>query len=79
LEALKQAIRQEVAAITTEMILKVMDNYRERLYNFINIHGRQLRDVSFKTRCWKTAFDVLSRKRNTFAVSSLVWNLFVSQ
>ena len=29
LEALKEAIRQEVAAITPEMILKVMDNYRE--------------------------------------------------
>jgi len=29
LEALKDAIRQEVAAITPEMVLKVMDNYRE--------------------------------------------------
>jgi len=29
LEALKEAIRQEVAAITPEMILKIMDNYRE--------------------------------------------------
>ena len=29
LEALKEAIRQEVAAITPEMILKVMDTYRE--------------------------------------------------
>jgi len=29
LEALKEAIRQEVAAITPEMILKVMDNYQE--------------------------------------------------
>jgi len=29
LEALKEAIRQEVAAITPEMVLKVMDNYRE--------------------------------------------------
>jgi len=27
LEALKEAIRQEVAAITPEMVLKVMDNY----------------------------------------------------
>jgi len=32
LEALKEAIRQEVAAITPEMILKVTDNYRERLH-----------------------------------------------
>jgi len=29
LEDLKEAIRQEVAAITPEMVLKVMDNYRE--------------------------------------------------
>jgi len=29
LEALKEAIRQEVAAITSEMILKFVDNYRE--------------------------------------------------
>ena len=32
LEALTEAIRQEVAAITPVIILKVMDNYRERLY-----------------------------------------------
>ena len=37
LEALKEAIRQEVAAITPEMILKFMDNYRERLHQCINI------------------------------------------
>jgi len=49
LEALKEAIRQEVAAITPEKILKVMDNYRERLHQFINIQGRQLSDVLFKT------------------------------
>ena len=48
-EALKEAIRQEVAAITPEMILKLMDNYRERLHQFINIQGRHLSDVSFKT------------------------------
>jgi len=29
LEALKEAIRQEVAAIAPEMVLKVMDNYRQ--------------------------------------------------
>jgi len=29
LEALKEAIRQEVAAITPEMVLKFMDKYRE--------------------------------------------------
>jgi len=49
LEALKEAIRQEVAATTPEMILKVMDNYRERLHQFINIQGRYLSDDLFKT------------------------------
>jgi len=48
LEALKEAIRQEVAAITPEMILKVMDKYRERLHQFINIQGRHLSDVFSK-------------------------------
>jgi len=50
LEALKVAIRQEVAAITPEMILKVMDNYRQRLHQCINIQGHHLSDVLFKTR-----------------------------
>ena len=49
LKALKEAIQREVAAITPEMILKVMDNYRERLHQCINIQGRHLSDVLFKT------------------------------
>ena len=49
LEALKEAIRQEVAAITPEMIFKFMDNYREMLHQYINIQGRHLSDVLFKT------------------------------
>ena len=50
-EALKEAIRQEVAAITPEIILKFMDNYRERrLHQCVNIQDRHLSDVSFKTR-----------------------------
>ena len=50
LEALKEAIRQEVAAIRAEMILKVTDSYRQRLHQCINIQGRHLSDVLFKTR-----------------------------
>jgi len=50
LEALKEAIQQEIAAITPEMILKVMDTYRERLHQCINIQGHHLSDVLFKTR-----------------------------
>ena len=80
LEALKEALRQEVAAITPEMILKVTDSYRERLHQCINIQGRHLSDVLFRTRLCKTAFCVLSRnKKKTFAVSSLVLKLLASQ
>ena len=50
LEALKEATGQEVAAITPEMILKVMGNYRERLHQCVNIQGRHLSDVLLKTR-----------------------------
>ena len=53
LEALKEAIRQEVAAITPEMILKSMENYRERLHQFINIQGRHLSNDLFKSHCCK--------------------------
>jgi len=49
LEALKEAIGQEVAASTPKMILKIMDNYRERLHQCFNIQGRHLSDVLFKT------------------------------
>jgi len=79
LEALKEAIRQEVAAITPEMILRVMDNYREKLHQFIDIQGRHLSDVLFKTHRYKTVVYVLSRNRKIFTVSSLVLNLFASQ
>ena len=48
LEALKEAVQQEVAAITPEMILKGMDNYRERLHQCINIQGCHLSDVCSK-------------------------------
>jgi len=78
LEALKEAIRQEVAAITPEMVLKVVDNYRERLHQFINIQGCHLSDNLFKIHWYKTAFCFLSRNRKIFAASSLVLNLFAS-
>jgi len=50
LEALKEVIRQEVAAITPEMIVKVLDNYQERLRQCFNIQGHHLSAVLFKTR-----------------------------
>ena len=79
MEALKKAIRQEVAAITPEMILKLMDNCREGLHQSINIQGRHLSDILFKIHCYKIAVCVLSRYRKIFALSSSVFNLFASK
>jgi len=79
LEALKEAIRQEVAAITPEMILKVMDNYGERLHQCINIQGRLLSDILIKIHWCKTAFYLISGNRKKLFVSSLGLNLFASQ
>jgi len=49
LKALKDAIREEVAAIHPEMTNIVMENFRERLRQFIANNGRHLSDVIFKT------------------------------
>jgi hypothetical protein len=45
---LKEAITQEVAAISTEMIRRVREKYRERLNQCIDNEGRHLSDVVFK-------------------------------
>jgi hypothetical protein len=47
LEALKEAITQEVAAIPPEMTRRVMENYWERLNQCIDIEGRHLSDIIF--------------------------------
>ena len=47
-EQLKEAIRQEVAAIPPTMTCKAMDNFRERLQEFVINNGRHLSDVIFK-------------------------------
>ena len=49
LKALKDAIREEVAAIPPEMTNKVMENFRERLRQCIANNGRYLSEVIFKT------------------------------
>ena len=56
-----------------------MDNYRDKLPQFINIQGRYLSDVLFITQWCKTAFYVLSRNRKIVAVSSFFLTLFASQ
>ena len=49
IEQLKEAIRQEVAAIPPAMTHKAMDNFRERLQEFVINNGRYLSDVIFKS------------------------------
>lgn len=49
LEVLRETIIQEIAAISPEMIRRVMENYRERLTECINNGGEHLSDVIFKT------------------------------
>ena len=48
-EQLKEAIRQEVAAIPPAMTRKAMNNFRERLQEFVINNGRHLSDVIFKS------------------------------
>ena len=52
IEQLKEAIRQEVAAIPPAKTRKAMDNFRERLQDFVINNGRYLSDVTFKS-IWK--------------------------
>jgi len=49
LKALKDAIREEVAAIPQEMTNIVLENFRERLQQCIANNGCHLSDVIFKT------------------------------
>ena len=48
-KALKDAIREKVAAIPPEMTNVVMENFRERLRQCIANNGRHLSDVIFNT------------------------------
>ena len=49
IEQLKEAIRQEVAAILPPMTRRAMDNFRERLQEFVINNGRHFNDVIFKS------------------------------
>ena len=49
IEQLKEAIRQEVAAIPPAMTRKAMDKFRQRLQEFVINNGRHLSDVIFKS------------------------------
>ena len=49
IEQLKEAIRQEVAAIPPSMTRKALDNFRERLQQCVINNGRHSSDVIFKS------------------------------
>ena len=48
---LKDNIREEIAAIPTEMLAKTMENAAKRAQNAINARGGHLRDIIFKNWC----------------------------
>jgi len=48
-EQLKEAIRQEFAAIPPAMTRKITENFRERLQEGVINNGRHLSDVIFKS------------------------------
>ncbi|CAI6345148.1 unnamed protein product [Macrosiphum euphorbiae] len=48
IEELKVAIRQEISAIPLDMLARVMDNFRERLYMCVARQGNHLDDIIFK-------------------------------
>jgi len=48
-EQLKEAIRQEVAAIPPTMTRKAMNNFREQHQQCVINNGRHLNDVIFKS------------------------------
>jgi len=49
IEQLKEAIRQEVAAIPPAITREAMDNFREQLQECVINNGRHLSDVIFKS------------------------------
>ena len=48
-EELKDAIRHEIAAITPEMINRVIDHFHKRVNLCVDNHGKHLTDLIFKT------------------------------
>ena len=71
IEQLKEAIRQEVAAIPPAMTRKAIDNFRERLQQCVINNGRHLSDVIFKS-VQKTALYVLFISKRIFCVPCFV-------
>ena len=74
-EQLKEAIRQEVAAIPPAMTCKAMDNFRVQLQECVINKGRHLSDVIFKSVQKKIASYVLFINKINFCVPCFVWFL----
>ena len=72
IEQLKEAIRQEVAAIPPAMTRKAMDNFRERLQLCVINNGRHLSDVIFES-VLQTALHMLCINKISFCVPCFVW------
>jgi len=49
LNDLKEIIRQEIRPIDSQLLARVMDDFKERLENCIQDDGRHLTDTIFKT------------------------------
>jgi len=49
LNDLKEAIRQEIRPIDSQLLARVMDDFKKRLENRIQENGRHLTDIIFKT------------------------------
>ena len=72
--ALKEAIRQEVAAIPPAMTRKAMDNFRERLQGLSSITAGTWAILSLKV-FEKTASYVLFINKRIFCVPCVFWFL----
>jgi hypothetical protein len=49
LDQLKEAIQEEIEGISPDMLVRVMENFQERLHRCIGSQGHHLEDLIFKT------------------------------
>jgi hypothetical protein len=54
LDQLKEAIQEETEGIAPDVLVRVLENFQERLYMCIGHQGHHLDDIIFKTYCNKT-------------------------
>jgi hypothetical protein len=54
LDQLKEAIQEEIEGISPDMLVRVMENFQERLHMCIGRQGHHLDDIIFKTQRKKT-------------------------